>query len=79
MKPASSQPRHFPIPMRWLYAGGDLTPSKRLDQRTNCSFLRAQGLPKSVLDAPGLACLHTPGLVVLASPAIEAGADMKSP
>jgi hypothetical protein len=62
--------------MHWRYAGGDLTRSKRLDQRADRSFIRSEGLPKSL----SLACANIPSLIVLGSPpTIEVGDGIKSP
>ncbi len=80
MRRTFSEPRRFPASMRWRYAGGNLTRPKRVDQRTDRSFMRSEALPESLLHAPALACAHTPrpsrDTVV---PAIEAGAHIKSP
>ena len=80
MRRTFSEPRRFPVPMRWRYAGGDLTRSKRVDQRTDPSFMRSEGLLKSLSHAPRLACLRTPtSCRANVAPAIEAGAHIKSP
>jgi hypothetical protein len=66
--------------MRWRYAGGDLIPSKRVNQRTNRSFMRSETLPNSSLHAPPLACGRTSSSSrATLVPAIEAGANIKSP
>ena len=80
MRRTCSEPRRFPVPMRGRYAGGDLTRSKRLDQPTDRSLMRCEGLPSSLVHAPGLPCAQTarsPRASV--APAIEVGADIKSP
>src|SRR5262245_60155643 len=75
-----SEPRLLSVPMRWCYAGGDLTRSKRVDQRTDRSFMRSEGAPKSSLHPPGLASGHTPrSRRATVLPAIKAGAHIKSP
>ena len=47
MRPTFPERPNFPVPMRWRYASGDLTRSKRVDQRTDRSFMPSEGLPKS--------------------------------
>jgi hypothetical protein len=49
MRRTFSQRRRFPIPMRWLYAGGDLTRPKRLDQPTDRSFVRSERSAKTFI------------------------------
>jgi hypothetical protein len=80
MSQTSCEPYGLPVPMRWRYAGGDLTPSKRVNQRTNCSVMRSQTLPNSSLHAPPLARGRTPSSSrATVVPVIEAGANIKSP
>ena len=78
MRRTFSERRSFPVPMRWRHAGSDLTRSKHVDQRTDRSFMRSEGLPKSLLHAPRLASLRTrPSCRANVAPAIDAGADIK--
>jgi hypothetical protein len=80
MKQTFSERRRCPVPMRWRYAGGDLTRSKRVDQRTDRSFMRSEGLPESLLHAPPPPCGHLPSSCrATVVPAIEASAHIKSP
>ena len=80
MRRTFSERRSFPVPMRWRHAGSDLTRSKHVDQRTDRSFMRSEGLPKSLLHAPRLASLRTrPSCRANVAPAIDAGAHIKSP
>jgi hypothetical protein len=66
--------------MRWLYAGSDLSQSKRIDQRTDRSLIRSEGPPSSLLHAPGLVCVHIPSSRrATVTPTIEASANIKSP
>jgi len=80
MRQTFSEPRRFHVPMHWRYAGGDLTRSKRVDQRADRSFIRSESLPKSLLLAARLACGNIPrSYRATVVPAIEAGANIKSP
>jgi len=80
MRRTFSERRRFPVPMRWLYAGGDLSRSKRVNQRTDRSLIHAEGPPTSSLHAPALACVHIPrSRRASVAPTIEASANIKSP
>ena len=80
MSQTSCEPYGLPVPMRWRYAGSDLTRSKRLNQRTDRSFMRSETLPNSSLHAPRPACRRTPSSShATVVPATEAGANIKSP
>jgi hypothetical protein len=66
--------------MRWLYAGGDLSQSKRVDQHTDRSLMRSEGPPNSLLHAPELGCVHIPrSRRASVAPTIEVSANLKSP
>ena len=60
MTQTGSEPRRFYVPMRWRYAGGDPTRSKHVDQRADPSFIRSEGLPKSLFLATTLARASIP-------------------
>jgi hypothetical protein len=72
--------RDAPVPMRWLYAGNDLSRPDHGDQGAERPLMRSERLPRGPLHAPHLACVHTcrsrPGSV---APIIKVGADIKSP
>jgi hypothetical protein len=46
----------FPIPMRWLHAGGALFPPYSIHQRASG---RSERAPKRLLHSPELPCLRT--------------------
>ena len=80
MRRTFSERRRFPVPMRWLYAGGDFSRSKRVDQRADRSLLCSEDPPTSLLPAPELPYLHIPrSHRASVAPTIEASANIKSP
>jgi hypothetical protein len=80
MRRTFSERRRFPVLMRWLYAGSDLSRSKRVDQHTVRSLRRSEGPPSSLVHAPGLAYLRIPkSRRASVAPTIEASANIKSP
>jgi len=52
---------HFPVPMRWLYAGSDLSRADHDDQCAERPLMRSERLPRCPLQAPHLACPTHPG------------------
>jgi hypothetical protein len=49
----------FPIPMRWLHAGGALFPPCSIHQRAHRASVRFERSPKRLLHSPELPCLQT--------------------
>ena len=80
MNRTSCERRHFPIPMRWLHAGNDLSRSDHSNQCADCPLMRSKRTPKCPLQVPDLACMQTcrshPANVAFT---IEVGASIKSP
>ena len=80
MSQTSCERRGFPVPMRWLHAGGDLSRPNHGDQCADRPLMRSERSPRCLLHAPDLACVQTcrsrPAGV---APTIELGADIKSP
>ena len=70
----------FPVPMRWLHAGGDLSRPNHVHQCAERSLMRSEPPPRCLLHSPDLACVQTcrshPASV---ASTIELGADIKSP
>jgi hypothetical protein len=70
----------FPVPMRWLHAGGDLARPNSIHQCADCALMRSEHRPKCLLHSPDLPYVHTrrsnPGSVTFV---IELGAGIKSP
>ena len=79
MTQAYCERRDFPVPMRWLYAGSDLSRPDHADQCAERPLMRSERLPRSPLQAPHLACPHTRLLPGSVAPTIKVGADIKSP
>jgi hypothetical protein len=80
MTQAGSEPRRFHLPRRWRYAGGDHARSKHVDQRADRSFIRSEGLPKSLFLATTLACATIPRFCRNnVAPTIKVRAGIKSP
>jgi len=72
--------RGFPIPMRWLHAGGDLSQSNHIYQCTDLTLMRSEHQPKCLLHSPDLAYVQIcswprPGV----PPILDIGAGIKSP
>ena len=76
MTQAYCERRDFPVPMRWLYPGNDLSRPDHADQCAQPPLVRSEGLPKCPSQAPHLACPHIP---VASRHTIKIGADIKSP
>ena len=69
----------FPVPMRWLDAGGDLPRPNGIHQAANRALMPSEHSPKCLPHSPDLPCDHTcrwPRAGVL--PIIEIGASIKS-
>jgi hypothetical protein len=49
----------FPIPMRWLHAGGALSPPYNIHQCTHRASVRSKRSPKRLLHSPELPYLQT--------------------
>ena len=79
MTQAYCERRDFPVPMRWLYTGSDLSRPDHGDQRAERPLMRPERLPRCPLQAPHLACPHIPSLPGNVPPTISVGADIKSP
>jgi hypothetical protein len=70
----------FPVPMRWLRAGGDLAQPNRIPQCADRASMRSEHPPKCLMHFADLPYLQTPS----SNPAsvtsiIELGAGIKSP
>jgi hypothetical protein len=70
----------FPVPMRWLHAGGDLSRPNHIHQSAERPLMRSERPPKYLLHSPDLACVqtsrwHRAGV----PPIIKIGANIKSP
>ena len=80
MSQTSCERRGFPVPMRWLHAGSDLSRPDHGHQCAERPLMRSERAPRCPLHAPDLACVQTsrshPASV---ASTIEVGADIKSP
>jgi hypothetical protein len=70
----------FPIPMRWLHAGGDLSQPNPIYQCTDRTLIRSEYQPKCLMHSSDLAYVRIcsrrrPGV----PPIINIGASIKSP
>ena len=79
MTQAYCERRHFPVPMRWLYAGSDLSRPDHGDQCAERPLMRSERSPRCPLQAPHLASPHIPIAPGSVAPTIKVGADIKSP
>jgi hypothetical protein len=72
--------RDFPVPMRWLHAGSDLSRPGRCPRRTGRSLIRSERLPICLLHASNLARvqMRRPHPVAVTSTR-QLGATIKSP
>ena len=70
----------FPVPMRWLRAGSDLSRPGHCGRPTVRSLIRSERLPKCLFHASNLACvqIRRPHPVDVTS-TLELGAAIKSP
>jgi hypothetical protein len=67
-------------PMRWLHAGGGLSRLDQVDQCFEDPLMRPERPPKANSRLPNSpACRHADRLMLASRPAIEPGADAKSP
>jgi hypothetical protein len=69
----------FPVPMRWLDAGGDLSRPNGIHQAADRALMPPEHSPKRLPHSPDLPCDHTcawPRAGVV--PIIEIGANIKS-
>ena len=48
----------FPLPMRWLHAGGGLSSLNSIHQCAAGTFIRSEHQPKCLSHSPDLACDH---------------------
>ena len=69
----------FPIPMRWLHAGGALSPPYSIHQCAHRALMRSENPPKCLRHSPDLAYAqicrwHRPGVPSI----INIGAGIKS-
>jgi hypothetical protein len=46
----------FPVPMRWIRAGGDLSRPNHTHQSADRPLMRSERAPKCLLHSPDLAC-----------------------
>ena len=58
MNQTSCERRHFPVPLRWLHAGGDLSRHNHANQRADRPLIRSTRPPNSPLHASRFP-LHT--------------------
>ena len=70
----------FPVPMRWLHAGGDLSRPNHIHQPADRPLTRSERPPKCLLRSPNLTSVQTSrwrraGV----PPIIEIGANINSP
>ena len=80
MSQTSSARRRFPVPLRWLHAGGDLSRHKHANQRADRPLIRPTPSPRRPLHAsrPALTLpSRSPGPSF--APTIMASAKIKSP
>ena len=80
MSQTSCKRRGFPIPMRWLHAGGDLSRPNHIYPYTDRTLIRSEHQPKCLLHSPDLAYVQIcswrrPGV----PPIIDIGAGIKDP
>jgi len=72
--------RHdFPVPMRWLYAGSDLSRPDHGDQCAERPLMRSERLPRCPLQAPTSPVDTSRSLPGSVAPTIKVGADIESP
>ena len=80
MSQTSCERGGFPVPMRWLHAGDDLSRPNHVDQCVERPLMRSEPPPRCLSHSPDLACVQTcsshPASV---APTIEVGAGIKSP
>jgi len=69
----------FPVPMRWLRAGGDLSRPNHIPQSADRPLMRSERAPKCLLHSPDLACADIEVRRAGVPPIIEIGANIKSP
>ena len=70
----------FPVPMRWLHAGGDLSRPNHIHQPADRPLTRSERPPKCLLRSPNLASLQTSSWRRAGvPPIIEIGANINSP
>ena len=69
----------FPVPMRWLHAGGDLSRPNHIHQSADRPLMRSERTPKRLLHSPDLASCRHRGVRAGVPPIIEIGANIKSP
>ena len=69
----------FPVPMRWLHAGGDLAQPNGIRQRTDRPSIRSERPLKVFPHSPDLACGQTCNShLANIAPSIEIGTNIKS-
>jgi hypothetical protein len=69
----------FPVPMRWLHAGGDLAQPNGILQCADRTSMRSEHLPKCLPHSADLPYLQThPSNPVSLTPTIEPSARIKS-
>jgi hypothetical protein len=80
MSQNSCRRRGFPVPIRWLHAGGNLSRPNHIHQSADRALIRSEPTPKCLLHAPDLACVQTSRWRRAGVPPIvEIGANIKSP
>ena len=80
MSQTSCKRRGFPIPLRWLHAGGDLSRPNHIHQCTDRVSLRSEHPPKALSHSADLPYNHTrTSHPVSVRPIIKLGAGIKNP
>jgi hypothetical protein len=80
MSQTSGQRCGFPVPMRWLHPGSDLSPANHIHQRADRPLTRSQRPPKPLSHPADLPCIQTSSWHRASlAPTIELGANIKSP
>jgi hypothetical protein len=80
MSQTSGKRCSFPVPMRWLHAGGDLSRPNRIHQCADRPLMRSEHPPKCLLRSAELPYLQTRrSNPVSVTSIIELGAGIKSP
>jgi hypothetical protein len=70
----------FPVPMRWLHAGGDLSRPNSIHQCGDRALMRSEHPPKCLLHSADLLYVQTRrSNPVSVTSVIELGAGIKSP
>jgi hypothetical protein len=80
MSQTSCECCHFPVPTRWLHAGGDLSQPNHIHQYAGRPLTRSEGVLKCPGQSPDLPCVPACRCCRAGvPPAIDLSADIKSP